>query len=60
MKVLSIVKNIKILHDIYRNNSLWLEPGDYKVLRDFDKNRYLIQTSDGITLISKSLTQVVS
>lgn len=60
MQVMSITKKIKVPHNIYRSGFLWIEPGEYEVVRYFDKNRYLIRLPDGLTIVPKFLTQVVA
>ncbi len=60
MQTMQIVKTIKLDRYIYRPKQeteiAWLVPGEYKVRREFDENRYLVDTGDGITLVQKSLT----
>jgi hypothetical protein len=63
MQTISIVKKIKLKdpipakHFSRLESGFWLMPGEYKVRREFDKARYLIETPDGLTLVEKSLTQ---
>jgi len=59
MNQLQFIKRVKVLHPIYRNHEPWIDQGEYKVIREFDRRRYLIETSEGLTLVEKILTNPI-
>lgn len=61
-QVMSVTKRILLSDYLHRDNKggfCWVKPGEYKVRREFDDTRYLIETTDGLTLVDKSFTKEI-
>lgn len=60
LTLVRILKRVKVQSprfDIEKPDKVFLPEGEYKVVRDFDRDRYLILVDNKYTLIKKSLTQ---
>lgn len=63
-QLLSIVKAVRIPKPVWKSRGglaeCWIRKGIYKVVREFDETRYLIETDSGLTLVQKSLTEPIN